>query len=207
MRRRDFIQASPDESSCETRSRRASPTICSAASLSTHAFQRSPRNIHESLVDLLDRIEPFHEGQLLSLVGTCDFPTAGSWHVNTGQHEIIRVSKRICRSIRHQWRSVPIEPSSSDLQVGVSFSVTIIIHAPPENLCGQVGVARSARSPSPTAPDFGRVVHSFSVPKKNSSSSLPISGRPGGVNRTAGARVTGHEAGTSTGRCSSAEGD
>ena len=30
-RRRDFTNASPDESSCETRSRRSRPTICSAA--------------------------------------------------------------------------------------------------------------------------------------------------------------------------------
>jgi hypothetical protein len=30
-RRREFIQASPDESSCETRSRRSRPTICYTA--------------------------------------------------------------------------------------------------------------------------------------------------------------------------------
>ena len=32
-RRREFIQASPDQSSCETRPRRSRPTICSTATI------------------------------------------------------------------------------------------------------------------------------------------------------------------------------
>jgi len=35
MRRREFNQASPDESGCETRSRRSRPTICYVATYSS----------------------------------------------------------------------------------------------------------------------------------------------------------------------------
>src|SRR5690242_10027084 len=65
-RRREFNQASPDQSSCEARSRRSRPTICSASSLakSVQRFVRfKPDRSFGTVSKLIDHvIDKFHVG-------------------------------------------------------------------------------------------------------------------------------------------------
>src|ERR1041385_1008784 len=109
-------------------------------------------NILRSLVARLVSVDPDDITQLRALVVASDLPATRSWKVDTCQHGGTRFSKRVRYPLRFKRRGVAIEPSSRDLQAIVLFLVVIEIDAAPENLCGQLGLARPqgvARQPTP----------------------------------------------------------